>query len=115
MTGLPLALTVEDSTDQSALLRLLLEREGFEVFAAADAESAIAAFAEISPALAIIDLRLPGLTGEECSQRLRERFPHCFIVISSVLDPIDYPEADAALPKPVTSAAMHELIVGLAA
>lgn len=115
MNAHPLALTVEDSTDQSALLRLLLEREGFEVFSTADAESAIAAFPEISPALAIIDLRLPGLTGEECSHRLRERFPDCFIVISSVLDPADYPEADAALPKPVTGASLHELVVGLAA
>lgn len=110
MSARPLALIVEDSEDQTALLRRHLDREGFDVFAAADAESAIAAFSRIDPAVAIVDLLLPGISGRECARRLRERFPDCFLVISSVLDADDYPPADAALPKPTTGADLHKVL-----
>lgn len=110
-----LALVVDDSQDHLALMRVLLEREGYEVFAAIDAESAIAAFDEISPTLAILDLLLPGVSGRECVEQVRHRFPQCAIIVSSVLDAIDYPESDAALPKPVTGASLHAAIERIAA
>ncbi|KIP51876.1 response regulator [Leucobacter komagatae] len=113
MTARSLALTVEDNGEQTQLLRTLLDREGYDVFSAATAEAAIAAFPTISPSLAIIDLRLPGVTGEECSRLVRATFPDCRIVISSVLDREDYPLADGALPKPFTGATLHELLAGL--
>lgn len=111
MTGRPLALVVEDSEDQRALLRRYLDREGFEVFAFADAEGAIAAFDDIDPVVAIIDLILPGIPGEECARVLRERFPECFLIVSSVFDAGDYPTADAALPKPLIGADLHEILL----
>lgn len=110
MTGRPLALVVEDATDQATLLRRYLDREGFDVFAAIDAESAIAAFDDIDPVLAVIDLLLPGISGPECAKLVRERFPACFLVISSVLDTADYPPADAALPKPFKGAHVREIV-----
>ena len=113
MSGRPLALVVEDAPDQAALLRRYLGREGFEVFVARDAESAIAAFPEIDPVLAVLDLLLPGISGQECARLVQERFPDCFLVISSVLDASDYPPADAALPKPITGAALHAIVEGV--
>lgn len=110
MSGRPLALVVEDAVDQAALLRRYLDREGFDAFIAVDAESAIAAFGEIDPALAVIDLLLPGISGQECATLVRERFPQCFLIISSVLDATDYPPADAALPKPITGAELHTIL-----
>lgn len=110
MTGRPLALVVEDAHDQAALLRRYLDREGFDVFVAHDAESAIAAFAEIDPALVILDLMLPGVSGKACAELIKARFPDCFLVISSVLDATDYPPADAALPKPITGAEVHAVV-----
>ncbi|MFJ4224320.1 response regulator [Microbacterium sp. NPDC089695] len=110
MSARPLALVVEDSTDQTALLRRHLEREGFEVFAAADAETAIAAFDAITPTVAVVDLLLPGISGAECVRRIRERFPDCFLIVSSVLDATDYPEADAALPKPIVGADLRGML-----
>ena len=110
-----LALVVEDSQDQLMLLRRMLEREGFSVFGAVSAEAAIAAFDSISPSVAIVDLLLPGVSGAECAALVRERFPDCAIVISSVLDAAGYPESDAALPKPVTGASLHEAIERVAA
>lgn len=112
MTARPLALVVEDSEDQVALLRRYLDREGFDVFAARDAESAVAAFPDIDPAVAIVDLLLPGISGEECARLVRERFPDCFVVISSVLDAAEYPsvDVDAALPKPIIGADLHNIL-----
>lgn len=115
LNKLPLALIIEDSEDQLALLQRLLEREGFWVLAAINAESALPLLEEEAPELAIVDLLLPGMTGGEIAALIQQRFPDCAVVISSVLDTINYPEADAALPKPVTSASLHEMIVGLAA
>lgn len=110
MSDRPLALVVEDDADQTALLRRHLDRGGFDVFAAADAESAIAAFSELSPAVAIVDLLLPGISGVECARQVRARFPDCFLIVSSVLDVADYPAADAALPKPIRGADLRELL-----
>lgn len=115
MSRAALVLIVDDSQDQLDLLRVLLARAGYEVFAAIDAESAIAAFDDITPEIAILDLILPGVSGQECATKVRERFPECAIIVSSVLDAIDYPEADAALPKPVTGAMLYEAIEKVAA
>ncbi|GAA1237467.1 DNA-binding response OmpR family regulator [Microbacterium phyllosphaerae] len=114
MSGRPLALVVEDSADQMDLLQRYLDREGFDVFAAIDAESAIAAFPTISPSVAVVDLLLPGITGEECARLVQARFPDCFLIVSSVLDVADYPDADAALPKPIVGADLRRLLRGVA-
>lgn len=113
MTGRPLALVVEDAADQATLLGRYLDREGFDVLIAPDAESAIAAFPDIHPVLAVVDLLLPGISGHTCARLVHEQFPDCFRVISSVLDPADYPEAEAALPKPFTGAALHRVVEGI--
>ncbi len=110
MSARPLALIVEDSDDQTTLLRRYFDREGYDTVAFADTESAVAVFDRIDPAVAIVDLLLPGLPGEECARLLRERFPGCRLLISSVLDPVEYPVSDCALPKPVTGAQLHDAL-----
>jgi DNA-binding response OmpR family regulator len=112
MTERPLALVVEDDSDQMSLLRRYLDREGYDVFAAHDAETAIAAFPDIHPELAVLDLILPGISGRECARLVQETFPECFLVISSVLDPLEYPAANAALPKPVVRSSLHDVLIG---
>lgn len=114
MSVRPRALVVEDSADQLELLRFLLNREGFDVFGALDGESALASLQSFTPSLAVIDLLLPGISGSECARQLRERVPECRIVISSVLDESEYPEADAALPKPVRGSQVHDMLMRMA-
>lgn len=105
-----LALVVDDSDDQAELLRHYLERAGCRVQVAATAEQALLLLGDIRPDIAVIDLVLPGISGQELAGRLRQTHPECLLVISSVLDSSRYPEADAVLPKPFTGAQLAQIV-----
>ncbi|PRY69459.1 response regulator receiver domain-containing protein [Glaciihabitans tibetensis] len=103
-------LVVEDSDDQRELVRTYLERASCTVIAVQNAEDAIAAYLLQTPDLAIIDLLLPGMNGWELVRRLRADRPECAIVVTSVLDRIDFPPAEAILPKPFTRAQILQVL-----
>jgi DNA-binding response OmpR family regulator len=69
----PLVLLAEDDEDVRALAELVLRREGFEVRAVSDGEAALAAAAERTPAVAVLDVSMPRMDGLETARRLRER------------------------------------------
>ena len=64
-------LIIEDEPDVRALLRMLLEDEGYAVEEAGDAESGLAAFAAHDPNLVLVDLKLPGRHGYEVCRSIR--------------------------------------------
>jgi DNA-binding NtrC family response regulator len=84
--GSPARLLLVD--DEPALLDLLkkyLERLGYEVDARGSPEEALGAF-EQDPrryALVLTDLTLPGISGEQMLDRMRERNPQLRAIISS--------------------------------
>lgn len=106
-------LVVEDSDDQAGLLRQYFERAGCTVRVVTTGEDALAASAAEQPHLAVIDLVLPGMGGWELISRFREVVPECVIVVSSVLDAADFPDADAILPKPFTGAQVRQVLADL--
>jgi CheY-like chemotaxis protein len=65
------ALIVDDNALNIELVRFLLEAEGWEVRAAADAEQATASLREVLPDVVLMDLGLPGISGLELTRRLR--------------------------------------------
>ncbi len=65
------ALIVDDNALNIELVRFLLEAEGWEVRAAADAEQATVSLREVLPDVVLMDLGLPGITGLELTRRLR--------------------------------------------
>lgn len=70
----PIQVLVVD--DDAALRRLLeqsLGREGFDVTAAPTAEAALVRVAEMEPDAVIVDLYLPGMSGLDFLEELRER------------------------------------------
>jgi signal transduction histidine kinase/CheY-like chemotaxis protein len=65
-------LIVDDNADAAETLVLMLEASGYEVRGAPDGPSALAYLDEFVPALAILDIGLPGMDGYELARRLRE-------------------------------------------
>src|SRR5262245_38162197 len=64
-------LIVDDDADSRAVMRLLLEYDGHEVYEAGDGTTAVAAAQTLKPDVALIDVRLPDLDGFEVAQRIR--------------------------------------------
>ncbi len=110
MSGRVDVLVVEDSEDQAALLRNYLERAGCHVTVVGNAEDAVAAYEAQPPRLAVIDLVLPGMDGRTLARQLKSDLPECAVAITSVLDPSDFPDADAILPKPFTGAQVRQVL-----
>jgi DNA-binding NarL/FixJ family response regulator len=67
-------LVVDDDRRFRELARDLLERAGFAVVEAADAEQALAAVEHAPPHVVLLDVRLPHMSGYELLQELRDRF-----------------------------------------
>ncbi|WP_088187795.1 response regulator transcription factor [Desulfosporosinus sp. FKA] len=58
-------LVVEDDAKIRRLVKVYLEREGYEALEAEDGEEALKMFKQFDPCLLILDLMLPKLSGEE--------------------------------------------------
>ena len=67
--------------------RALLETEpGVEVFEAQEADSGFAAYFDLEPDVAVIDLNLPGVSGLELLRRILERAPEARLIVFSMND-----------------------------
>ena len=65
-------LIVDDETNVRLNFRMALETPDYEIFEARSAEQALEVLAEDSFALAILDMRLPGMDGLELLAKMRE-------------------------------------------
>ena len=84
-------LCVDDTEDIRELLRMRLRAAGHEAFTAADGESGLELARTIQPDLILLDLMMPGLSGYEVCQRLKEspttrRIPIIFLTARSEID-----------------------------
>ena len=66
-------LVVDDNFDAAETLALLLRSAGYDVRTAGDAESALASMETFPPALAVLDIGLPGMDGYELAIQMRTR------------------------------------------
>lgn len=64
-------LVIEDDRFNRRLYRDLLEAEGLEVTLAATADEGLAAVRATPPALVVMDIELPGMSGLEATRRLK--------------------------------------------
>ena len=67
----PRILVADDDDGLRQLLRLILAREGFEVFEAANGEQALAMAVAVDPAVILLDVMMPGLDGYDVCRRLK--------------------------------------------
>lgn len=66
-------LVVDDEDKLRKILRAFLEKEGFVVITAADGIEAVEVINNSPPDLVVLDLMLPGLSGEEVCQQIRQK------------------------------------------
>jgi len=71
MTPRSLILVVDDMTETRRLMRRVLERGGLRVIEADTGEGALRMAARDRPALIVLDLRLPGISGFDVARRIR--------------------------------------------
>ena len=105
-------LAVADDRNISDLIRMYLEKEGFEVTTAFDGGTAVERFREIGPDLVLLDIMLPVMDGWSVCAKIRETSRAPIIMLtakSEVLDRVTGLEmgADDYLVKPFE---MKELI-----
>jgi two-component system, sensor histidine kinase len=67
----PLVLVVDDVTDTRRLMRRVLERAGLRVVEVGTGEDAVETIEQERPALVVLDLRLPGVSGFDVARWVR--------------------------------------------
>jgi CheY-like chemotaxis protein len=71
MTPRSLILVVDDMAETRRLMRRVLERGGLRVIEADTGEAALRMAAHNRPALIVLDLRLPGISGFDVARKIR--------------------------------------------
>lgn len=83
-------LVVEDDVAVQKALRRTFETAGFDVTVVSDGSQAMQAFEAASPKMVLLDLRLPGRSGQELCQEIRQKSPKMpILVLSAASDVVD--------------------------
>lgn len=75
------ALVVDDDEMDLEFLRLLLEKEGYEVLSTADGPQGITLYKEHQPSFVFIDLGLPSMSGIEVLKEIRGFDEHAKVIL----------------------------------
>lgn len=82
-------LVVEDEQSLREPLVYILEREGFEVFEAADGPAALVEWKERTPDLILLDLMLPGMSGVDVCREIRNHSTVPIIMVTAKDSEVD--------------------------
>lgn len=85
----PLALIADDEPPVLRVLERLAVRVGFDVVTCPGGEDALRAMRERAPDLALVDLRMPDLSGMEVLRQFQVEVPACPVVIITAYGAID--------------------------
>ena len=80
---------VDDDRNILTSLSIALEKEGFKVQTYIDGESALIGLTRTPPDLAVIDIKMPKMDGEELLKKLRKKTSLPVIFLTSKDDEID--------------------------
>tara|TARA_Y100000590_G_scaffold330672_1_gene375691 strand:+ start:315 stop:1013 length:699 start_codon:yes stop_codon:yes gene_type:complete len=80
---------VDDDRNILTSISMALENEGFKVQTYIDAESALVGISRSPPDLAVIDIKMPRMDGEELLKRLRKKTTIPILFLTSKDDEID--------------------------
>jgi DNA-binding response OmpR family regulator len=112
--GNPQALIIEDNEDASVIFASALQEAGFECEIIQTGDVALARLAETTPAVVVLDLELPRVSGVEILRQIRAdvRLAKTHVIIATA-----YPDlavgleekADLVLIKPVSFTQLRDL------
>ena len=115
------ALVIDDEADIAETIRELLERDGFDVTVAGNGAAALMALDHGEFDVILSDLKMPGVSGPEMYERLREIRPHllsriAFVTgdtLGSSMDEFLKTSGRPVLEKPFTRAGVRCLIAAM--
>ena len=104
------AVVIDDNVDAATSLSLLLDMLGCRSWVAHDFEAGIRQVHAVRPALVLLEMELPGMTGREVAQRLRAEPQHrqrLYVCLTRTGEPApaegnDPPAFDHVCAKPVS-------------
>lgn len=76
-------LVVDDDPDIRAIVRLVLEEEGYAVVLASNGQEALIRVAEDRPRLVLLDLTMPVMNGWQCNNWLQDTVPDLPVIFMS--------------------------------
>ena len=82
-------LVVDDETNICELLKLYLEKEGYEVYTANNGADAVTLFKEIDPDLMLLDIMLPVLDGWQVCREIRKSSEKPIIMLTAKAETFD--------------------------
>lgn len=105
------ALVIDDDKAITDLMKMLLETQGYEVFAANYGEEGVKLAREVQPHVILLDLMMPDLDGYEVCRAVRNFSDVPILVLSAVSDPAMISAAvdagaDGFLVKPVPTSVL---------
>jgi DNA-binding NarL/FixJ family response regulator len=82
---------IEDQKDTRKMLSILINgSDGYECVATFEnAEDALARIPQLNPAVVLMDIHLPGLSGTECVKKLKELCPEIQFIMCTSLEDTD--------------------------
>lgn len=94
----PLALIIEDNQDQNLVFTTALNQAGFETESILEGSTAQVRLAEVIPDIVVLDLHIPGVSGEILLKQIRsdQRLANVKVMLAT---------ADASLAKDLQSQA----------
>lgn len=114
----PLVLIIEDDKDVAELFNHVIEPLGFETEVVRRGDIALSRLASIVPAVVLLDLHLPEVSGKDILRQIRadERLAETRVIVitaHSHMSDILQDEADLVLLKPVSVDQLSDLVLRL--
>src|SRR3954469_4110471 len=82
-------LIVDDEANARTALAELLRDEGYSVETAADGFKALPKLDELQPDVVVTDLKMPGMSGLELMDKIRERDASCVVIVMTAFGAIE--------------------------
>jgi len=85
----PIILIIDDDTSLRRVLEYNLQEAGYAVATAASGEEGLQRFDEVSPALVITDMKMPGMDGMQVLRAIKERSAETLVIMITAFGTVD--------------------------